>query len=260
MSVEARDVTVRYGRRAVLEKIGFHADPGQVSIIVGPNGSGKTTLLRALTADLPYEGAVTLNGHDIAQRAGWQLAAERAVLPQNLSVAFSFTVMEIVRMGQQAGLSGADPDLPRRALAAVGLDGYAGRFYHALSGGEQQRVQMARVLTQVWQPAEAGVPRWLFLDEPVSALDIGHQLSLIGLIRDYAKRGGGVIAVMHDLNLTAMCADKVTVMAKGAVVATGPVEEVLTDRVLSQAYGCALRVNTTPPGAYRFVLPQSAGL
>lgn len=259
MSVVARDICVRYGRRTVLERVDFDAAPGQVSIIVGPNGSGKTTLLRALTADLPYRGQVMLNGQDIARRPAWKLAAERAVLPQNLSVAFSFSVAEILRMGQQAGLGGPDPALPLRALAAVGLGGYEGRLYHALSGGEQQRVQMARVLTQVWAPIQEGVPRWLFLDEPVSALDIGHQLALIALIRDYAHRGGGVIAVMHDLNLTAMCADQVTVMTQGAVLASGPVETVLTDAILSRAYGCPLRVNAAPPGAMRFVLPQAAG-
>ena len=98
------------------------------------------------------------------------------------------------------------------ALARVDLAGFEGRMYQELSGGEQQRVQLARVLCQVWTPVAEGRARYLFLDEPVSSLDIGHQLSVMRLARDFAARGGGVVAVMHDLNLTSMFADQVVMM------------------------------------------------
>ena len=106
-------------------------------------------------------------------------------------------------------------------MARVDLAGFGARFYQELSGGEQQRVQLARVLCQVWTPVLEGRPRYLFLDEPVSSLDIKHQLVIMDIARDFARRGGGVVAILHDLNLTAMYADRVLVMKRGRVAASG---------------------------------------
>ena len=169
-------------------------------------------------------------------------------------------MIEVIRLGLTAGISAGRDRLPLRALEAVGLAGYGGRFYQELSGGEQQRVQLARVLTQVWEPVAQGMPRWLLLDEPVSSLDIGHQLMVMELLRDYVARGGGVIAVMHDLNLTAMFADAVTMVHRGEIAATGAPAEVLTDAILSHAYRCNLRVNCEPPKGGTWLLPHAATL
>lgn len=255
----ARGIRVSIGGRAILKGIDFAAEAGQVTAIVGPNGSGKTTLLKAMTGEIGYDGQVMLDGQDVAAMRGWELAARRAVLPQSSQVAFPFTVLEILRLGLAAGLSAERRDLPSAALARVGLAGFEGRSFQALSGGEQQRVQLARVLLQVWEPVADGAPRWLILDEPVSSLDIGHQLEVMQIARGFAEWGGGVIAVMHDLNLTAMFADRVTMLHAGRILASGGARDVLRDEVLSEAYGCALRVDRTPtdPGI-AFVLPQAA--
>lgn len=254
----ATDICVSLSGTPVLNGLDFRAEPGQITAIVGPNGSGKTTLLRAMTQELQYEGEVRLGGDDIAHIPGWDLAARRAVLPQASRIAFPFTVLEIVRFGMMAC---ADPPPPTRAseaLERVGLAGFEGRFYQELSGGEQQRVQLARVLTQVWDPVGPEGPRWLFLDEPVSSLDIGHQLEVMGLMADYAAAGGGVVAVMHDLNLTAMFAGSVAMLVQGRLEAQGPARHVLTDRILSAAYGCRVQVGVAPDGDIPFVLPQAA--
>lgn len=232
------------------------AAPGEVTAIVGPNGSGKTTLLRALCGDVPHEGCVLLNGHDRRSYAPAALAAVRAVLPQASALAFPFTVIEIVRLGLRAGLSAADDDLPLQALAEVGLAGHANRFYQELSGGEQQRVQLARVLTQVWWPVAKNGPRWLLLDEPVSNLDIGHQMQVMRLMRRYADAGGGAIAVMHDLNLTVMIADKVVLVNRGRILGAGPVSQVFTDANLGAAYGYPCHANRIPEGGRFFLLPH----
>ena len=234
------------------------AQAGQVTAIVGHNGSGKTTLLRAMTQEVAYEGRILLDGEDVTTMKGWQLATRRAVLPQVSRIAFPFTVLEIVRLGLLAGRDGADPNLPSRALARVGLAGFEGRFYQELSGGEQQRAQVARVLCQVWKPVVNGIPRWLLLDEPVASLDIGHQLEVMEIAQAYARAGGGVIAVMHDLNLTSMFADHVVLMANGRCLASGSPECVFTDQTLSTAYGCDLRVNTAPDSRVTYLLPHSA--
>jgi iron complex transport system ATP-binding protein len=262
--LEARDVSVSIGNKAIVSRTSLAAAPGEVTAIVGPNGSGKTTLLKALSGDLPYEGRVTINGHDIATTPLWKLAQMRAVLPQAATLSFPFTVREIVRLGILGGRSGAlageDERLPERALAAVDLDGFAGRFYQELSGGEQQRVQLARVLCQVWAPVLEGVPRYLLLDEPVSSLDIKHQLIIMKIARDFAARGGGVVAILHDLNLTAMFADTVLVMHKGRGAVAGPPQDVLTDETLERVFDCSLKVGSLPVGNMPFVLPQSARL
>ncbi|MEP2715705.1 heme ABC transporter ATP-binding protein [Pseudophaeobacter sp.] len=256
-TLEARNISVSLGRKEVLHGVNFTAQAGQVTAIVGPNGSGKTTLLRAMTGEVRHQGQVRLNGADVADMQPWELAALRAVQPQSSSIAFPFTVLEIVRLGLRAGLSAADSTVPLQALEAVGLGGFAGRMYQDLSGGEQQRVQLARVITQVWKPVVEGAPRWLILDEPVASLDIGHQFTVMDLARSYAARGGGVVAVMHDLNLTAMFADQVTLMEAGQVAATGNPCAVLTDATLARTYGCPIPVNTTPPAEVPFLLPQA---
>ena len=255
--MQAFDITVTLGRRAILHGVDFEAKPGEVTAIAGPNGSGKTTLLRAMTGEVPFTGRVLLNGRDTSTMKPWELAAIRAVQPQSAAIAFPFTVLEIVRLGLSAGLAAADSALPLRALEQVDLAGYAGRFYQDLSGGEQQRVQLARVLAQVWEPMAEGTPRWLILDEPVASLDIGHQFTVMDLARSYAARGGGVVAVMHDLNLTAMFADRITLIHAGTVAAAGTPQEVLTNHTLQHVYGCPVPVNTAPPPGVPFLLPQA---
>lgn len=260
--LEAHNVSVCIGGRRIVERASLSALPGEVTAVVGPNGSGKTTLLRALSGDLPHEGRIAINGSDIAATPLWKLAQMRAVLPQAATLSFPFTVREIVRLGMVGGRSGAlageDARLPERALAAVDLDGFAGRFYQELSGGEQQRVQLARVLCQVWAPVLEGVPRYMLLDEPVSSLDVRHQLVIMDIAQRFAARGGGVLAVLHDLNLTAMFADRVVIMHEGRAVAAGPPRDVLTDAMLKKVFECPLRVGMLPPAGTPFVLPQSA--
>lgn len=255
--LNAQNITVHYGQREILHNIDFHARPSAVTAIVGPNGSGKTTLLKALTGDIAHGGTVALDGMDIDAAKPWELAAIRAVLPQATPLAFPFTVSEVVQLGLSNGISAGRVRLIVAALERVGLSGYGARFYQELSGGEQQRVQLARVLTQVWDPIVNDTARWLFLDEPVSALDIGHQLQVMQIARDFADAGGGVVAVMHDLNLTAMFADTVALISDGRVLAQDAPAEVLTNELLSKAYHCGVRVNTAPPfGTY--LLPHVA--
>ncbi|MEM9047501.1 MAG: heme ABC transporter ATP-binding protein [Pseudomonadota bacterium] len=256
--LKATGIAVDLAGKPVLQGVDFAAEPGAITAIVGPNGSGKTTLLRAMTQEVPYHGRILLQGEDIATTPGWQLAARRAVLPQASRIAFPFTVLEVVRLGMMASAHAPPEGRAAAALDRVGLTGFEGRFYHELSGGEQQRVQLARVLSQVWEPTGPDGARWLFLDEPVSSLDIGHQLEVMTLLQDYAQGGGGVVAVMHDLNLTAMFARSIAVLSQGQVVAQGSPGEVFSDALLSRAYACRLRVSAVPRDGVPFILPQLA--
>ncbi|MEM9130654.1 MAG: heme ABC transporter ATP-binding protein [Pseudomonadota bacterium] len=259
MSLIVTKTSFDIARKPILRAVDFRAEPGEITAIVGPNGSGKTSLLRAISGDIRASGEISINGRNIASTKAAELARIRGVLAQSTQVAFDFTAFEVVRFGLRAGVHANNPDLPHAALSKVGLAGFADRYYLELSGGEQQRVQLARVLTQVWEPVFDGEPSWLLLDEPVASLDIGHQLEIVELLRDYVERGGGVVAVMHDLNLTAMMADKVAVMQSGRILESGPLRQVINDATLSHAYDCQLRVGEVPStSAAPFVLPQTA--
>ncbi|KQV83710.1 heme ABC transporter ATP-binding protein [Rhizobium sp. Root1220] len=259
--IEVSGISVRLSGKPIVRDISFTAKAGELTAIAGPNGSGKTTTMKAISGELAYDGSVSLNGREVSALQPWQLAATRGVLPQASTISFPFTVREIVSMGLTAGLN-RNPERAEqtaaKALAAVDLGGFEGRFYQELSGGEQQRVQLARVLCQISDPVIDGRPCWLLLDEPVSSLDISHQLTIMTLARRFCEGGGGVIAVMHDLNLTALFADQIILMKSGHLAAVGGVSDVLTDETMQSVFGCALRINQIPADGTPFVLAHSA--
>ena len=249
------------GGRPVLQGITLTARAGEVTAICGANGAGKSTLFRAILGEIPSTGRMYLNGRDLRAQSAKALAQTRAVLAQDTQVAFAFTVAEVVAMGLEAGVAAQEAgssahSLIAQALAAVGLAGYGPRALHSLSGGERQRAQLARALAQVWNPVGPEGPRWLFLDEPVASLDLGHQLQVMSLARAFADAGGGVVMVMHDLNLTMSTAQHMAFLIDGHIMAAGPAEQVITPDLLKRAYGCAVPLNTAPQSGPWF-LPQS---
>jgi len=256
--LSAENIEVWFGRHRILHGIDMNVPEGRLIVVIGPNGSGKTTLMRALSGDLPFSGRASLHGLDITRARPWELASLRGVLPQSSNLSFPFTVREIVQLGAREGVADGQPEIVSAALDRVDLSGFEGRMYQELSGGEQQRVQLARVLCQVWSPVLDGKARYLFLDEPVSSLDIRHQLQIMNVARDFAARGGGVLAILHDLNLTAMYADHVVLLKNGCVHAEGAPGDVLTARNLRDVYDCDLTVSETPPAGSVFVLPHGA--
>ena len=264
MSIEIDNLCVRVKDKTILSGISVSAPPGRLTAIIGPNGSGKTTLVKALSGDLAFSGEARLNGVALSAMTPRQTALWRAVLPQFTALSFPCTVREIVRLGLMNGCSGVGDGerdtLPDRALARVDLAGFAGRFYQELSGGEQQRVQLARVLCQVWRPVLRGRPRYMILDEPVSNLDIKHQLIIMGIAAEFAAEGGGVIAILHDLNLTARFADRVAMLRHGQLMAYGTPGDVLTSDLMSRAFECRIEVGALPRDATPFILAQTAEL
>jgi len=261
--IEVSELSVSLSNRRILHDVSFSAAAGAITAVIGPNGSGKSTLMKAICRDNAYTGSVSINGRDLTTMTPIEAAALRAVLPQSSSLPFPFTVYEVVAMGLTAGRSGVplsmNKRLPEMALAAVDLAGFGGRYYGEISGGEQQRVQLARVLCQVWTPVLDGAPRYLFLDEPVSSLDVKHQLMIMDVARRFADAGGGVIAILHDLNLAAMYADSIVALREGEVAGYGTPAQVLTDDIIAEVFDCRLSVGATPPAGMPFVLPQSAG-
>jgi iron complex transport system ATP-binding protein len=256
--IKASEISVIRGGRRLLDRISINLQPGCFSVVIGPNGAGKSTLLKVLAGEfVPHHGKVTYQDRPIRSLSALELAAERAVLPQSTALSFPFTALEVVRMGAIAHGSREPGLAARQALHRVGLAGFDGRDYNALSGGEQQRVQLARVLAQMPDPTRDGRSRAIFLDEPTASLDIGHQISVLELARDFARQGGAVLAVLHDLNLAAEFADHLAVMHQGRLVAEGPVTDTLTDDVVGAVYGISGTVRRLPPGSMPYVLPQA---
>ncbi|AQX27678.1 MULTISPECIES: heme ABC transporter ATP-binding protein [unclassified Bartonella] len=259
--IEAINICIQLGKTHILNHVHLQAKSGNLTIIIGPNGSGKSTFIKALSGEIPYNGTMTLNGYDINQTQADKMAMIRAVLPQSTTLAFPFLVHEVVRLGlsiNQINITEAQlKSLPQKALKRVGLADYGNRYYHQLSGGEQARVQLARVLCQIWDPVYNGVARWLILDEPIANLDLQHQLIVMNIIKNFARRGGGVLAVLHDLNLAAHYADKIILLKQGKIYCEGDASNVLTTENLREAYHCSLRVSEVPKKNIPFILPQT---
>jgi iron complex transport system ATP-binding protein len=257
--IEALDITVRIGPKTLLDRVTLRIGPGETVALVGPNGAGKSTLLRALSGDIePQFGSVILRGRPLVDYAPGALARHRAVLAQSIAVSFPFTVEEIVRMGA-GGRHNArvDADIAE-ALAAVDMAGFEGRIVTTLSGGEQQRVHCARVLVQLASGESEHGPGLLLLDEPTASLDLRHQIELLSGMRTRAARGTAIVAVLHDLNLAALFAQRIVALSEGRVAADGAVAEIVSDGLLRDVFGVNVPVGRMPPPGMPFVLPHAA--
>ena len=233
---------------AVLRDVSLTVAPGELVMLIGPNGAGKSTLLAAVSGDLaPASGRIDFNGKPLASWHRKTLAQRRAVLPQRAGLSLPFTVQEVIQLGclARTGSHATLARLVNEAATAAGVDHLADRSMTQLSGGEQARVHLARVLAQIWpeggHAAQAStVPptrNLLLLDEPCASLDPHHQHAVCTVVRDFAHRTGtGVVITMHDMNLAGQYGDRVVALLDGAVVADGTPRDVLTRTFVQQCF------------------------
>lgn len=263
--LEARDISLQKGSTRILDGASLQLRPGEFLSVLGPNGAGKTSLLRILTGETtPSEGLVMLEGHPLGTVSLADLSRRRGVLAQSYDLAFPFTVMEVVTLGRAPWYGmlerKEDWEIARAALDLVEMTHFAQRPYPTLSGGEKQRVQLARVLSQIWrEPGSTdATPRYLFLDEPTASLDLAHQHSTLALAHKLAGEGVAVLAILHDLNQAATYSDRVAVMDHGRIVLDGPTAEIMTRPELEDVFQVKLEVMTSPTtGKHRiFVTPR----
>jgi len=257
--LEARHVTVRYGRAAAtaLEGVSCRVEPARLVAVAGPNGSGKTTLVRALSGLVsPSAGEVLVEGRPVRQWPRAELARVLGVVPQREEIAFPLRVEETVMLGRYARLgplappSRADRDAVGAALQRCDIGGLAGRSIDSLSGGEWQRVRLARALAQE--------PRVLLLDEPTASLDVRHEMELLELVRTLVEGGMAGLVVTHELNLAARFADRILLLDRGHVAADGPPAAVLTRDTLSRVFQWPVAVTAWSDGSPK-VVPLRAG-
>ncbi|OVZ62465.1 heme ABC transporter ATP-binding protein [Pigmentiphaga sp. NML080357] len=228
--------------RVVLDGIDCAVEAGEIVMLIGPNGAGKSTLLATMAGDLaPAAGQVRFKGKPLQDWAAGELARQRAVLPQRAGLSLPFTVDEVVHLGCLARAESRRQlgDIVRAALETAGVSHLAQRSMPALSGGEQARVHLARVLAQIW-PAGTGDDaggKLLLLDEPCASLDPHHQHSVCTAIREFAHRtGAAVIVTMHDMNLAAQYADRIVALWEGKLIADGTPQAVLTREFVRRCF------------------------
>jgi iron complex transport system ATP-binding protein len=254
-----RDVVVRYPRRdtPAVNGVSLEATRGRITAVVGPNGSGKSTLVRALIGRLPVvSGEIRVDDESVATASRRELATRVAVVTQREEPAFPLSVREYVALGRHPhlgmwrGPTAADTAAVERAVALTETEPLLGRVVTELSGGEWQRVRLARAMAQ---GGEA-----IVLDEPTTFLDVGHEMAVFELLSRLARDGQAVLLVSHQLNLVARFADHIVLLHRGAVAASGSPAEVMQGAVLERVYEWPLVVTRDPAVGAPALLPLRA--
>ena len=261
MSLTVRHLSVARSGVSILHDVSLSLDPGRLLAVIGPNGAGKSTLLHAMADGA--DGAVTLDSTAVEQLPRRELAQRRAVLPQAATLAFPFSVLDVVLLGRapHAGRSSRARDLriADAALGATHTRHLAHRRYPSLSGGERQRVQLARALAQIWaDPDGDDAPACLLLDEPTNNLDMAHQHDELATARAYCDASDGVLAILHDPNLASQYADDIAILADGRLQRTGPPADILTASTIAETFGVVADVVPHPQLGHPVVIASGA--
>ena len=248
-------LSVSYGPRQILHNISLDVQSGEVLALIGPNGAGKSTMIRAASGVIPYAGQVRTNGDDFASLTHIQRARYIATVPQAVALPPAYTVWETVLFGRTPYLgflgqpSLKDEEIARKSLERVSALPFADRRVGELSGGEQQRVLLARALCQ-------STPI-LLLDEPTAHLDLQYQVGLLELVQELAHKDHlAVLIALHDLNLTAHYADRIALMVAGHIKALGKPKDVLLPELIQEAYCLPVQVIQHPFLDVPLVLPK----
>jgi iron complex transport system ATP-binding protein len=256
VNLEVRNLTVNYGQVTALSDISLSVKPGEILAVIGPNGSGKSTLIRAISGILPvHTGKVTYGNQDLTTLSNAARARMLGVVPQARQLGGAFTVTQTVMLGRTAYMSWlgraqpADKAAVQWAMIQTGLDDLAERRNAELSGGEQQRVLLARALAQK-TPV-------LLLDEPTNHLDLQHQINFLSLVRELTDQSNlTVLMAMHDLNQVSTYADRVAILVAGKILAIGSPADVLTVENIIAAYQIPVEIITHPEYQTPLILPK----
>ncbi|HOM01469.1 MAG TPA: heme ABC transporter ATP-binding protein [Acetivibrio sp.] len=253
-SIEVKNIEISFGDFNVLKGISLKMEKGRFYGILGPNGSGKTTLLRSMAKALrPQKGAIFVDGEDISRMKARELSKKIACLYQSTGVSCDYPVMDVVLMGRYPYVkrfqteSAKDREIAKKAMIASNVWHLKDRRINEISGGERQRVFIARALVQ-----ETDI---VLLDEPISHLDIQHQIEILELAGKMAQEGKTIIAVLHDLNLASMYCDHLIMLKDGTIVAQGEPQKVLTEEIVKKVYGVKPFIIDGVSGDRPYILP-----
>ncbi len=258
MKLSAHDISLRIHGHDILRGVLASFVPGHITVLLGPNGAGKTSFLRTLAGlRQPTSGNIHYGTELLMMMSARQRAQQIGLLPQSAEAHWNITARTLVSLGRIphqkwfSGPSSADIAAIDAAMQATDVMQFADRPVFSLSGGERARVLLARVL--------AGEPRWLLADEPLAHLDLAHQLDVLDIFRQSAKRGCGVILVLHDLALAAQIADDILILSKGRIAAHGPPATTLTTDIIAQVYDVNVEIAQQSDGSLRIIPLHRAG-
>ncbi len=248
MTLQLSGIDVVRSENTLLEDVSIEVEPGRVVAVLGPNGAGKSTLMNVAMGDItPDAGSVQLNGEPLQEWESRHRARIMAMLPQLSLLNFPYTAEEVVQLGRTPHATGrlVDKQVSREALAQMDCLHLSERLYPQLSGGEKQRIQLARILAQLWND-DIDNSRYLLLDEPTAALDLAHQHQVLNVVRQRAQHNYGVLLVLHDFNLAASVADDILMLKDGRVVASGSPDKVLTSQCIEEVFGASVHILPHP--------------
>jgi iron complex transport system ATP-binding protein len=256
LSISISNLCYRIGAAILLDDISVEIKKGLITAVVGPNGSGKTSLTKVTSGEVrASSGSVTVEGQDIQSLSLEERARRLAVLPQESALDFPFTVQEVVQMGRIPHLTSMETNwqIVEEVLLEMQLEQLRLRIYPTLSGGEKQRVQIARVLCQVWDVREHAC---LFLDEPTAALDLSHQIALFNTLVRLRNDGLTVLVVLHDINLALRYAEQVVLLSSGHLQASGAPLDVLNQANLQDVFNVRIEMFATSDASRPFILAR----
>jgi iron complex transport system ATP-binding protein len=253
--LDINSIYLNYRDRMILSDVSFAVTKGEFFVIIGPNGAGKTSLLKIIAGlEKAQQGSVVIRGENITDYTRRSISQVLAIVPQQIEVGFPFSVSETVIMGRtpHLGILGMESEkdfiIAQEAMAFTDVTHLADRKLFQLSGGELQRVIIARAICQQ--------PDIILLDEPTTALDPAHQLKIMDLMEKFRREHGTtIIMVSHDLNLASMYGDRLLLLQDGLVVKTGAPKAVLNKELLEESYGCQMQVDESPLGQVARVTP-----
>ncbi|AOM79013.1 heme ABC transporter ATP-binding protein [Pedobacter steynii] len=254
----ADNISYETGKRMLVRDISFSIRPGEMLVVLGANGAGKSTLLRMLSGERkPSKGSLTLHHKEVSHYSPPQLALKRAVLNQQNVVNMAFMAAEIVMMGRyphyQNAPSPKDRQICEEVMKLTGTTHLSERSYLSLSGGEQQRIQLSRILVQIWDVPDA----LLLMDEPVSGLDLQYQQQTLAIAQALSKKGFMVISILHDINLAAQYADRILMLKNGRKWYDGTASEVLNTKNIYEVFEIDSEVFTNPRTLKPFFIPKN---
>lgn len=254
----ADNISYETGKRMLVRDVSFSIRPGEMLVVLGANGAGKSTLLRMLSGERkPSKGSLTLHHKEVSHYSPPQLALKRAVLNQQNVVNMAFMAAEIVMMGRyphyQNNPSPKDRQICEEVMKLTGTTHLSERSYLSLSGGEQQRIQLSRILVQIWDVPDA----LLLMDEPVSGLDLQYQQQTLAIAQALSKKGFMVISILHDINLAAQYADRILMLKNGRKWYDGTASEVLNTKNIYEVFEIDSEVFTNPRTLKPFFIPKN---
>ncbi len=257
--IQVNDIHYAAGRKKILQQVSFTALPGEFTVLLGPNGAGKSTLLRLLSGDKqPQSGSIQLNGRNLQRYSTAELACCRAVLTQHYALSLPFTCEEVVLMGRYPHFKQSPAALDKKIVAdcmeEMQVSTFSNRQFGTLSGGEQQRVQLARVLAQLY--GTTGMHhKILLLDEPTASMDYLQQQLCMNKAKEVARQNSCVIVVLHDLNLAAQFADRIILLKQGRIFTQGTPHTVLQPGIIRSVYGVEVNILQHEQYAFPFIVP-----